>query len=272
MGNLRATEKMRLTRRPISFSFAAALLALAAASCGGGSCPAAASPSQTSQWEQELDLRPVLALDPSGSITIKRDVHNIVIGASAANVADAFHRVMRDPERRFGLIRVDRKRASIGRPFAFHERFQGRYQLDEALDAKIKAGWLKKLFADAVDSADVQCSIRKIENQLTSDYGRISRLELAPPEGSDFVLAYEYLKGSPIAGSSTFIVTPLGKDQCRLTQIFLYQEQSAAFVSFFGAGGLKLHNQVVLSQATQAAELIGAKLIESDIPPEYANP
>jgi hypothetical protein len=29
---------------------------------------------------------------------------------------------------------------------------------------------------------------------------------------------------------------------------------------------------VVLSQATQAAELIGAKVVDSDIPPEYANP
>ncbi|HMI88291.1 MAG TPA: hypothetical protein VK550_29610 [Polyangiaceae bacterium] len=258
--------------RPKVHFTVAAFLALAGAACGSGSCPTASSPSQSSQWEQELDARPVLPLDPSGGITIKRDVHNIVIGASAAGVADAFHRVMRDKNRRFGLIRVDRKRANVDQAFAFHERFQGRYELDEALQAKIKAGWLKKMFADAIESQEVQCSIRRIENQLTSDYGRISRLELTPPEGGDFVLAYEYLTGSPIAGSTTFIVTPLGKGQARLTQIFVYQEQSASFVSFFGAGGLKLHDQVVLSQATQAAELLGAKIIESDIPPEYANP
>jgi len=245
--------------------------ALGSTSCGA-SCPVPASPNQPSQWEQELDTREVLKVDATKSITIKRDVHNIVIGASAATVADAFHRVMRDPNRRFGLIRVDRKRANVGQPFTFHERFQGRYELDEALKAKIKAGWLKKMFDDTFDSKDAQCFIRNIENQLTSDYGRISRLELSPPEGGEYVLAYEYLAGSPIAGSSTFVVTPLGKDQARLTQIFLYQEQSAAFVSFFGAGGLKLHNQVVLSQATQAAELIGARLGETDIPPEYANP
>ena len=262
---------MLAVRAKVHLAVATAILALAGASCGG-SCPTPSSPSQPSQWEQELDARPVLELNAKGSITIKRDVHNVVIGASAASVADSFHRVMRDPSRRFGLIRVDRKRANAGQPFTFHERFQGRYELDEALQAQIKAGWLKKLFADAIDSPDVQCSVRQIENQLTSQYARISRLELAPPEGGDFVLAYEYLKGSPIAGSSTFIVAPVGKDQSRLTQIFVYQEQTAAFVSFFGAGGLKLHNQVVLSQATQTAQLIGAKIIESDIPPEYAAP
>jgi hypothetical protein len=252
-------------------SIVVAIFAMAGSSCGG-SCPTASAPNQASQWEQELDARPVLGLDAKGGITIKRDVHNIVIGASAASTADAFHRVMRDPNRRFGLIRVDRKRANVDKPFALNERFQGRYELDEAVQAKIKDGWLKKVFADAIDSNDVQCSIRKIENQLTSDYGRIARLELAPPDGGDFILAYEYLNGSPIAGSTTFIITPLGKDQCRLTQVFVYQEQSSAFVSFFGAGGLKLHNQVVLSQATQAAELLGARIIDSDIPPEYANP
>ncbi len=251
-------------------SVATVILALSGNSCGG-SCPMA-STHQAAQWEQELDARPVLGLDPKGGITIKRDVHNVVISASAVKVADAFGRVMRDPNRRFGLIRVDRKRAKVGQPFALDERFQGRYELDDALQAKIKAGWLKKVFADATDSDDVQCSIRKIENQLTSDYGRISRLELTPPEGGDFVLAYEYLQGSPIAGSTTFTVTPLDKDKSRLTQIFVYQEQSAAFVSFFGAGGLKLHNQVVLAQATQAAELLGAKIVESDIPAEYADP
>jgi hypothetical protein len=57
-----------------------------------------------------------------------------------------------------------------------------------------------------------------------------------------------------------------------LTQIFEYQEQSPTFALFFSSGGLKLHNQVVYSQASQAAELIGAKVLSSDIPEAYQNP
>ena len=51
--------------------------------------------------------------------------------------------------------------------------------------------------------------------------------------------------------------------------MFVYQEQSLNFATFFAAGGLKLHNQVVYQQASQAAELLGARILESDIPREY---
>jgi hypothetical protein len=52
--------------------------------------------------------------------------------------------------------------------------------------------------------------------------------------------------------------------------VFVYQEQSMDFATFFTAGGLKLHNQVVYQQALQSAELLGAEILESDIPSEWA--
>ena len=39
----------------------------------------------------------------------------------------------------------------------------------------------------------------------------------------------------------------------RLRQLFEYQEQTSSFATFFTKGGLRLHNQVVYSQAEQAA-------------------
>ncbi len=225
----------------------------------------------------------VLPLKPKSAISIKRDVHNIVIDADAADVAQAFQDVMIDTKRHFGLIKLQRMRANEGKPFSVGERFQGQYTLTLAKD-EWPAFW-RKIFDDLYDEEAVQVIVCEIQNSLLSDYGELSLLELNPKPGEPYRMQYRYLghtdpkSGSPIAGSSMFIVTPivdmkelnaLGVSKAsKLTQVFEYQEQTDFFAYFFSAGGLKLHNQVVYSQAKQAAELIGAKIIDSDIPKEY---
>jgi len=226
---------------------------------------------ETNAWEEQLERRVELRLDPSSTITIKREVHNIEIDVDAGRFADAFHQVLRDPNRRFGLIRVDRERRNRDKPFHVGERFQGRYELDEAIRKNVH-GWWRRFFGDLVNTPGVKEWLCRIENEATSDYGIITRLELSPPAGEPYVLEYHYLAGSPIAGSSTFIVAPLGPSRCRLTQVFEYQELTLTFATFFSAGGLKLHDQVVMSQATQAAALVGGHVLTSDIPPEYTTP
>lgn len=241
------------------------------------------SPQAERAWETAVKKMKVLELEPNDAISIKRDVHNIVIDADAAEVAKAFNDVMIDTSRHFGLIKLQRMKANEGKPFSVGERFQGQYTITLA-----KAEWPKfwqKVFDWAYEDDRVQLVICEIQNGLLSDYGELSLLELDPKPGEPYRMQYKYLghkdpkSGSPIAGSSMFVVTPivdmkelqaLGVSKAaRLTQIFEYQEQTDFFAYFFSAGGLKLHNQVVYSQAKQAAELIGAKIVDTDIPKEY---
>jgi hypothetical protein len=156
----------------------------------------------------------------------------------------------------------------VGKPFTMGERFQGRYGIEDAVKEQLEGKW-KKIFGKLVDNDSVRRVICQIENQSTSDYGQISRLELEPPPGRAHVLQYTYLSGSPIAGSSTFLVQDIAPDRSRLSQVFEYQEQDLTFATFFSAGGLKLHNQVVFSQTSQAAALIGARILATDIPEAY---
>jgi hypothetical protein len=251
---------------------AVATWALYAAGCGGG-CPGASSSADAKkQWEAELDRKQELKLKPESQITIKRDVHNIVVAADADKLAKAFHDVMRDSKRRFGLIKVDRRGTESDQPFKENDRFQGRYEVDEAILKSLRGDWSKKIFGDFAKEPAVEEFFCRVENHATSDYGIIKKLNLNPKPGEEYVLSYHYLEGSPIAGSSTFVVSQVSPGVSRLTQIFEYQEQSATFALFFSSGGLKLHDQVVYSQATQAADLIGAKIVSSDIPELYKNP
>ncbi|MBX3125693.1 MAG: hypothetical protein KF718_03215 [Polyangiaceae bacterium] len=243
--------------------------------CSG--CPTSTQADVRSFWEQELLARRELPLRPAHEIAIKRDVHEIFVSADAASFANAFHEVMRDTDRRFGLIRVDRLTRNQGKPFSLGEKFQGRYQLEEAVKKELGPR-LRRWFGELVDDDEVRDFLCRIENEQTSDYGIISRLELSPPPGQPYVLEYRYLDGSPIAGSSTFIVSEASAAElqrlgvpkaAKLTQIFVYQEQSGSFAKFFTRGGLKMHDQVVMSQASQSAKLAGAEILTSTIPKEY---
>jgi hypothetical protein len=240
--------------------------------CKPSACPGPqSSASVRSQWEAALDARKELVLDAHREITIKRDVHSVVVATDADKLAHAFAEVMRDPQRRFGLIMIDRKQANIGKPFTVGERFQGRYQLDEAIARNLEP-WEKKVFGDFAKDPGVRSFLCDIENQNTSDYGVIAELNLTPKDGADYVLSYHYLEGSPIAGSSTFVVSQVSPGMSKVTQVFEYQELTSAFALFFSSGGLKLHNQVVFNQASQAAEILGVKVVSSDIPEPYRNP
>lgn len=243
----------------------AALLALCAAGCGAGACP---SPSAPHAWEATMEQRTLLKVQPQGAITVKRDVHNFDVSVSSDKFAAAFHRVMIDPTRHFGLIQVDRKQVNLGKPFTLGERFQGRYKVDQAISQDLPA-WEKKAFGKLDDNKAFQDLICRVENKDTSDFGQITDLHLDPNPEHQYSMTYQYLSGSPIAGSSTFQVTALSDTTCRVTQIFEYQELELSFAILFTDGGLKLHDQVVYSQVSQAAVLAGGVISAMDIPDSY---
>lgn len=246
-------------------------LSLSLAACGGTGCPLPEAPAASrAEWAARLAAMRELRLDATRSISIKRDVHTLIVHADADRVATAFHHAMRDPARRFGMIEVNRPEAEVGKPFRLGSRFQGRYRLD--------AG--SKLLRDLSEHDSARAALCELENQNTSDYGVIRALSLPPetrpegapphpPPGTTYVLEYHYLEGSPIAGSSRFEVRQVADDRSELTQIFTYQEKSAAFAAFFANGGLTLHVQVVYAQVQQTAELLGVKFEAPDIPVEY---
>jgi hypothetical protein len=62
------------------------------------------------------------------------------------------------------------------------------------------------------------------------------------------------------------------RPESKVTQVFEYQELTASFALFFSSGGRKLHNGVVYNQAAQAAAVLGAKVVSSDIPEPYRGP
>jgi hypothetical protein len=248
--------------------FALAIVLSTTPGCRGGCPKPQVTNQQRSIWEHQLAQRQLVPLEPQASISIKRDVHTLRIAAEAGAFAQAFHHVMTDPERRFGMIRVERMQTNLGRPFQVGERFQGRYDLQDAIKEQVPGKW-RRLFGELVQHKFVQQWLCEIENEHTSDYGIIDTFEFHPPTGQPYILKYSYLEGSPIAGSSTFIVTPIDTQTCQLTQIFEYQEQSISFATFFATGGLKLHNQVVYSQTMQAAQHIGARVLDTDIPAAY---
>jgi hypothetical protein len=260
------------------FSISCALVVLV--SCASAPrCPTSTVAAERERWEDSLRKAKYVELRPSAPISIKSDVHELFVGVDAATFAKAFHEVMRSPDRRFGLIRVDRMKDNVGKPFHVGERFQGRYELAAAGRQALPTLW-QQLFEPVLADKGVQESLCRIENGHTSDYGEIVELNLEQPKSGKYTMQYRYLTPSPIAGSSTFEVSDvtdpdelkgLGVPKAtRVRQIFVYQEQNESFARFFATGGLKLHNQVVYSQVMQAAEAAGACVIRSDIPKEYA--
>jgi hypothetical protein len=247
--------------------------------CASTGCPTAASPAERARWASDIRKAPPLSVDPKASISIKRDVHELIVGVDAATFARAFAAVLSDPARRFGLIRVDRLPENVGKDFRVGERFQGRYELAAAGRQQLSGIWAK-LFGPVLDDPGVEDCLCHIENGHTSDYGEIVRLDLESPSGGVYSMQYRYLKASPIAGSSTFEVSDITDSEelaalgvpaaARVRQIFLYQEQTESFAKFFTTGGLRLHDQVVYSQVMQAAEAAGTCILKTDIPPEYA--
>ena len=231
--------------------------------------------SQVVRWEKKLHEREILPLRPKVSIGIKRDAHELEVDASAHRLANAFHQVMMDPDTMFGYIKVIRAPENVGAPFTVGERFQGRYDLGKALLDNLASSSLKFLHGPLrflLTNPPLRNIIDWIDDRFLSDYGEIQEIRLRPPQAGEpeiYQLRYAYLTGSPIAGSSTFTIVPMGGHNSRLTQIFLYQEVSSFYIKILSKDGIRFHNQVVYMQTKQSADAINARITFTTIPKEY---
>jgi hypothetical protein len=223
---------------------------------------------------QRLAKRERLPASPDKSIAIKRDVHEFIVDTDANSFAAAFRQVMTDPEGMFGLIRVKRAADRLGRAFEPGERFQGCYSITGALYQATARGWRRRVLRPVVAlilrAPPVRWLVTQIEDAVLSDYAIIDELVLDPPPGQPHTLKYSYLVGTPIGGSSRFLVEAIGERRCRVTQIFEYQEVNAVALATFQRFGLKMHDQVVHMQIHKAAERAGARVLSGTIPVEYA--
>lgn len=206
--------------------------------------------------------RPILPLDPRSGITIKREVHEIVVNAPARALVDSLCRVLLAPEPRFGLIRVLFPAGLTGADLRPGVRFQGRYELGLAARELTRAPLLARLCA----SPPVQTALRHAEDLFMSNYAEITELELDAPIAR---LKYVYLQGTPIAGSTTYLIEPLAPALCRFTQVFEYQEINRLAHATFGTFGLRQHNRVYYLQVHHAARRLGAEIVSTTLPAAY---
>lgn len=223
---------------------------------------------------RSLAARAPLRVAPDRAIAIKRDVHEFVVECAADVFMAAMHEVLVDAEGTFGLIRVKRPAERLGEPFSVGERFQGCFSLE--LAARAWVGGRGPLAATLVErllaTAPATRVVTWLEDQLLSNYAEIERLELEPSEelGGAYLLRYRYLEGTPIAGTNTYVIDPLGPKRCRVRQIFEYQEVNAVAMTTFQRFGLKFHDQVIASQVAQAAARCGGATFRGTVPDAYA--
>jgi hypothetical protein len=228
-----------------------------------------------SKAARKLAERAPLPLDPSRSIAIKRDVHEFEVDTDCQTFARAFREVVTHRESVFGLIRVKRPGARLGRDFEVGERFQGCFSLVRAA-----RGFLEKRRLGGMGGAVERLLSRPpaaqlvgwLEDHLLSNYAEIEAIVMEPDatRGEVHHLRYRYLDGTPIAGSSLFTIEPLGEARCRVKQVFEYQEVNGIALGTFQRFGLKYHDQVVHMQIHQAAARAGARALSGTIPRQYA--
>jgi hypothetical protein len=218
------------------------------------------------EWVEELYFKDPLALDPEAAISIKRDVHDVIVEADVTAFIEAFHEVMRTPGKMFGLIEILRPDERLGQPFVEGDRFQGRYSIEHAL------GW-----EDGDDDDDglwerlVEKVFHWVENANLSDFGLVTEMQLDPAAAPDgwARFKYVYLDGTPIAGSTTFMMRAEGPGRCHFRTVFEYQEQSIATVVLFGASGLKAHTQVLIAEVDDTLAKCGGTLVSMTMPAAY---
>jgi hypothetical protein len=199
---------------------------------------------------RRLFRRTPLLIDPARGVAVKRSVHEVDVGCDAGSFAAAFAEVMREPDGRFGLIDVKRAPGREGREFEVGERFTGCVRLERTLRV---GGWLARL------SRTRACGW--LEDAMMSDYAEVVEVSLAPPPGRPYRVVYRYLSGTPMAGSSTFLVEALGPRRCRFSAIFEYQELNGIAISIMHRFGVKLHDRVTREQAARAAARAGAQIL-----------
>ena len=215
----------------------------------------------TDHGARRLGTRAPQPVDPARPIAVKRDVHELVVDTDAAAFARAFRQAVTDPTSTFGLIRVKRPVERMGRDFEVGERFQGCFSLE--LAAGRLSPWLARILA----LPGARQVVGWIEDGMLSNYAEVVSIEERP--GDVHVLEYRYLEGTPIAGSSVFVIEPAGPGRCRVRQIFEYQEVNALALGTFQSLGLKWHDGVVKMEIEQAAARAGARVIEDTIPEAY---
>ncbi|MCA9519960.1 MAG: hypothetical protein KC609_03265 [Myxococcales bacterium] len=229
------------------------------------------------EQREKLERRSVLPLDTNSAIAIKRDVHEFVVNTSAERFAEAFRRVVTDPENVFGLIRVKRPSDRLGKEFEVGERFQGCFSVELAISGALGADGGDAPGAHLAPKSGLfasklfQRSVAWFEDQFMSNYAEIESIEMEPDldAGECYRLRYRYLDGTPIAGSSTFTIEPLAANRCRFTQVFEFQEQNGVALATFQRFGLKFHDQVVYQQVAKAAALCGVAVESGTIPAAY---
>jgi hypothetical protein len=222
---------------------------------------------------RRLANRAPLPVDPDRPIAIKRDVHDFDVTCDAASFTRAFRDVVTDATSTFGLIRIRRHPSRLGAEFEVGERFQGCFSLERALVSALERRGLAgaaRAAANLMARPAVTRALTWIEDAMLSDYAEIEEMVMEPAPGEPFRLRYRYLDGTPIAGSSVFLVEPAGAARCRVRQIFEYQEVGDVALGSFQRFGLKYHDQVVHMQIHQAAARAGATVTRSTIPRAYA--
>jgi hypothetical protein len=179
----------------------------------------------------KMQRRRPLELDAARPFAIKRNVHEWVIAARAEPFAERFAQTLAEPGARFGAIEIKRLPGREGRPFAVGERFMGCVKLPHI------PSWIE-----------------------LGDYAEI--IELQPLR-----VVYRYLSGCPMAGTSTFEISP-EEENCRLRVIFEYQELGGLAVSLLNRFGIRMHDQVTQAQVEKTAKRLGAAILSSTLPLE----
>jgi 2-dehydropantoate 2-reductase len=215
-----------------------------------------------------LRRRHLLCMDPTQGFAIKRNVHEIEVGADAASVARALGEVLSDPEEIFGVIQVKRPAAHVGHPFAVGERFHGCIRLDRV--AARLPGRMGRAAGALLSSRSARSAVGVLEDAFLSDYAEILEI-VEPPDGEvgAYEVHYGYLSGTPLAGRSIYSVEPIAPGRARVRQIFEYQEQSALAVSTIHCFAARLHDEVVHVQVEKAAARLGARVLASTVPAGY---
>jgi hypothetical protein len=210
---------------------------------------------------RQLARRAPQVIDPTRAAAIKRNVHEVDVDVDAARFARALRDVLVDPRARFGLVRMARTAARVGRELVAGERFQGCFGLRDLAEQRGAPPWALR----ALDRADAAGLLAWIEERFASDHSELVRVELEPDADGVRRVAYRYLEGTPLAGESEYAIAPRGAGACRLEVAFMYQETTALAISLLHRFGLRAHDCAVLAQAEAAAARAGGRVVSTTI-------